>query len=146
NLWAEISTDPVLRWLSRQFVRRQLPKEVYCSSNEIPEEIRSSARDAVGDAIRRLGPKADLPSLNRHQAEEALDYFVLGDRCPFEEDVRLEGLLFDTGGKIPLSLKDLGDDAAREIGHGAKGFTIVRLYVLENFEDAVRNALEKRKQ
>ena len=65
NLWAELSTDPVLRRLSRHFVRRQLPKEVYSSSSEVPEDVRAQVRAAVADALRRPEPKLGLSRLNQ---------------------------------------------------------------------------------
>jgi hypothetical protein len=148
NLWARSSDDPLLRCLSQRFLWRrlpkevQLPKEVHWWSGDIPSDIMTTVREAARDALRRRAI-TDLPALAEDQLEEALDYFVLGDQCEFKEEIELEGLLFNVGEEVPIGLSALGDRPEHEIGHGARGFRVARLYVPEELKGAVQAALER---
>jgi len=143
NHWARSSSDAVLNYLSRQFVRRRLPKQVRSWPGVVPDDARSVVRNAVREALQRQ-TIPDLPRLEGAHLEEALDYFVLSDRCEFKEDIGLEGLLFDTGEEAPLGLSGLPESPDREIGNGSNDFSIARLYVPEDVLGAVQAALERR--
>jgi HD superfamily phosphohydrolase len=149
KLWARSSEDSLLRYLAQRFLQRrlpkevQLPKEIHWWSGDIPSDTIATVRGAVRDALRRRAIP-DLPPLAEDQLEEALDYFVLGDRCEFKEEIELEGLLFSAGGDAPIGLNALGDRPEREIGHGASGFRVARLYVPEELKGTVQAALGRR--
>ena len=139
--WADSSRDFVLRYLSRRFLRRRLPKEVGVWRETIPEDTRSLVRSAVRNAFERQ-TLDDLPAIEGEQLEQALDYLVLGDRSEFEPDLSLEGLLFDFGKDVPRSL-NVAENADFELGHAVTGFCMARLYVPDDAIGAVQNALER---
>jgi len=140
--WASSASDPVLKYLSRCFLQRRLPKLVRSTRNGISESFVNKVCAAVEKAFgKEVVP--DFARLTKSDFEKALGYLVLVDHPEYKSDNAFDGLWFDVGEGRPLPLEKLKGRPEFDVLMKSEGFRESRVYVPFDVYDAVSDALQK---
>jgi HD superfamily phosphohydrolase len=137
--WSRNSVDPVLKFLSASLIGRRLFKEVRFDDASKFGKVRQKARSAVSKILERH-TSSDLPAIDGND-QEAIDYFVLVDRCTFNTLGRLDGVLFDCGTSSPKRFEELEGDY--NIPSAKQTFIRARIFVPPDATGSVKSALLK---
>jgi hypothetical protein len=132
--------DPVLRYLAKSLIERRLFKEVRFENLEI-DTVRQKSQFAVSEALLRQ-TASDLPSIDAED-EQALDYFVLVDKCAFKTYGNFDGILFDSGTADPKTFEDLQSKPEYDLANRQQTFTRTRIFVPPDVLDSVKSALRE---
>ena len=104
--------------------------------------LRLEKTAAVRDALT-LPTTSDLPTLDSKD-EQALDYFVLVDKCEFKIQSRFDGLLFDSGGAAgPQTFEEVQLKPEHDIVSGQRTFARTKIFVPSELVGTVRTALRE---
>jgi len=140
--WASSALDPILKYLSRCFLQRRLPKLLHSARNGIQESFVNRARAEVGNAFARQA-LPDFPYVTKTQVEKALGYLVLVDHPEYKSDNTFDGLWFDVGEGKPLPLEKLKGRPEFDVLIKSEGFHESRLYVPFDVYDSVSRAFQE---
>lgn len=135
KVWANLSRDPVLRYLARCFLKRRLFKEVGSWRSEVPPGYLELVKNAVRKAFKKQ--VSDDLKLKDEEMEQSLDYFVLIDTATFKADDRFDGILFDIGGGTLVTLEELRQNPEFNPPLPEPPFHRVRLFVPYEVRGAV---------
>jgi len=138
--WSRSSVDPVLKYLAKSLIERRLFKEVRFENAEI-DAVRQKTRSAVSEALARQ-TASDLPVIDAND-EQALDYFVLVDKCTFKTHGTFDGILFDCGTADPKTFEDLQSKPEYDLANRQQTFTRTRMFVPPDVMGSVKSALQE---